>query len=163
VAESEKRPWRVIGLHHVGFAHHGDGQQPRLLGDLLGLAAMHEESADGFVERMMPAGDAYVQLLEATGPGYIEDFLRQRGRPGLHHVAFQVTDLDAAVADLRGRGVRLVDPAPRPGGMATRIAFIHPSACPGLLIELVEPIPAGPADARGPATGEQDGDRNGRQ
>jgi methylmalonyl-CoA/ethylmalonyl-CoA epimerase len=162
VAESGKRPWRVIGLHHVGFAHHG-ADQPRLLGDLLGLPVEHQESADGFVERMLPVGEAYMQLLEATGPGYIDDFLRQRGRPGLHHVAFQVTDLDAAVQDLRGRGVRLVDPAPRPGGMSTRIAFIHPSACPGLLIELVEPIPGGSTGTNGPATGEQDGDRSGRQ
>jgi methylmalonyl-CoA/ethylmalonyl-CoA epimerase len=161
VAESGNRPWRVIGLHHVGFAH--DGDQPRLLGDLLGLDVVHQESADGFIERMLPAGKAYLQLLEATGPGYIEDFLRQRGRPGLHHVAFQVTDLDAAVADLRDRGVPLVDPAPRPGGMATRIAFIHPSACPGLLIELVEPIPGGLAGSHGPATGERHGDGSGRQ
>jgi methylmalonyl-CoA/ethylmalonyl-CoA epimerase len=137
VGEQEK-PWQVTGLHHVAFAHRGD-DAPRLLGELLGLASVHQESGDGFVERMLPAGTGYLQLLEAAGPGVVTDFVQRRG-PGLHHVAFEVTGLDAAVADLRSRGVRLVDPAPRPGGMGSRIAFIHPSACPGLLIELVEPV-----------------------
>lgn len=137
------RTWRVVRLHHVAFAHFG-ADPPRLLEDLLGLPCAHEETAEGFVERMLPAGDAYVQLLEATGPGVVERFLGRRG-PGLHHVAFEVSDIGEAVSDLRRRGVRMVDEAPRPGGMGTQIAFIHPSAFPGLLIELVEsPSSAGP-------------------
>lgn len=142
-----ERAWRVIGLHHVAFAHDGDAV-PGVLGDLLGLSCAHAESAAGFTERMLPVGESYLQLLEATGPGVIERFLDRRG-PGLHHVAFEVSDLDCAVADLGGRGVRLIDEAARPGGMGTRIAFIHPAACGGLLIELVEPPsaePAAPAD-----------------
>ncbi|HKA94648.1 MAG TPA: VOC family protein [Streptosporangiaceae bacterium] len=114
-----------------------------MLTGLLGLPCVHEETAEGFTERMIPAGEAYLQLLEATGPGVIERFLSRRG-PGLHHVAFEVSDIDAAVADLRSRGVRMVDETPRPGGMGTRIAFVHPAACPGLLLELVE-SPAGAA------------------
>jgi methylmalonyl-CoA/ethylmalonyl-CoA epimerase len=85
---------------------------------------------------MLPAGAAFVQLLESSGPGVIEQFLQRRG-PGLHHVAFEVTSIEAAVADLRERGVRMVDEVPRPGGMGTTIAFIHPQACAGLLVELV--------------------------
>lgn len=115
-----------------------------MFSELLGLPCAHEEAAAGFTERMLPAGDGYVQFLEATGPGVVERFLGQRG-PGLHHVAFEVSDLGEAVSDLRGRGVRLVDEAPRPGGMGTRIAFVHPAAFPGLLIELVESSPAGPS------------------
>jgi methylmalonyl-CoA/ethylmalonyl-CoA epimerase len=145
VADQE-RAWRVIRLHHVAFAHHGS-DAPRLLSELLGLPCAYEEAAAGFVERMLPAGDAYVQFLEATEPGVVERFLGRRG-PGLHHVAFEVSDLSEAVMDLRGRGVRLVDDAPRPGGMGTRIAFVHPAAVPGLLIELVESSPGGPG---GPA------------
>jgi len=129
------RAWRVTRLHHVAFAHEGDGA-PGVLTGLLGLPCVHEEAAAGFIERMIPAGEAYLQLLEATGPGVIERFLDRRG-PGLHHVAFEVSDIDEAVADLRSRGVRMVDETPRPGGMGTRIAFIHPAACPGLLLELV--------------------------
>jgi methylmalonyl-CoA/ethylmalonyl-CoA epimerase len=135
------KAWRVTGLHHVAFAHDGD-TAPSVLGGLLGLSCCHSEYADGFVERMLPAGNAYLQLLEATGPGVIGRFLERRG-PGLHHVAFEVSDLDEAVSDLRRRGVRMVDEAPRPGGMGTRIAFVHPASCDGLLLELVESSPAG--------------------
>ena len=115
---------------------------PAVLTGLLGLPCVHEEAAAGFIERMIPAGEAYLQLLEATGPGVIKRFLGRRG-PGLHHAAFEVSDIDAAVADLRSRGVRMVDETPRPGGMGTRIAFVHPAACPGLLLELVESPAAG--------------------
>lgn len=136
--------WRITGLHHVAFAHGKDGT-PGVLAGLLGLPCVHEEHAAGFTERMLPAGPAYLQLLEADGPGVIERFVRRRG-PGLHHVAFGVSDIDAAVTDLRARGVRMVDQTPRPGGMGTKIAFIHPAACCGLLVELVEPPePAGQA------------------
>lgn len=146
-----ERAWRVIGLHHVAFAHDGDAV-PGVLGDLLGLSCAHAESAAGFTERMLPVGGSYLQLLEATGPGVIERFLDRRG-PGLHHVAFEVSDLDDAVSDLRGRGVRLVEEAGRPGGMGTRIAFIHPSVVPGLLIELVESPRSGLSDMGDPVAG----------
>src|SRR5215831_18207878 len=106
------RAWRVIRLHHVGFAHEGDGA-PDVLTGLLGLPCGHEEAAAGFIERMIPAGEAYLQLLEATGPGIIERFLDRRG-PGLHHPAFEVSNIYAAVADLRPRGGRIVDDRPRP-------------------------------------------------
>ena len=68
------RAWRVIRLHHVAFAHRGS-DAPRVLTGLLGLPCVHEEDAAGFTERMIPAGEAYLQLLEATGPGIIERFL----------------------------------------------------------------------------------------
>lgn len=144
--------WRVVRLHHVAYAHEGGGEAAGLLSSLLGLTLAHEEPAAGFVERMLPAGGAYLQLLEATGPGVVERFVQRRG-PGLHHVAFEVSDLDAALADLRGRGVRLIDEAARPGGMGTRIAFIHPSVVPGLLIELVGPLGDGLSGMGDPAAG----------
>ena len=58
--------------------------------------------------------------------------------PGLHHLAFEVEDLDAALADLAAAGVHLIDSTPRAGGGGTRIAFVHPSAFGGVLVELVE-------------------------
>jgi methylmalonyl-CoA/ethylmalonyl-CoA epimerase len=142
--------WQVTRLHHVAFAHSGDGP-PQVIGDLLGLACTHQEHAEGFVERMLPAGESYLQLLEATGPGTVARFVGRRG-PALHHVAMEVSDIDAAVSDLRRRGVRMVDEAPRPGGMGTRIAFVHPESCQGLLVELVEPSGAGPSGAQVPVT-----------
>lgn len=142
--------WQVIRLHHVAFAHRGDGP-PQVIGDLLGLACTHEERATGFVERMLPAGGSYLQLLQATGPGTVARFLDRRG-PALHHVAMEVSDIDEAVADLRRRGVRMVDEIPRPGGMGTRIAFVHPASCEGLLLELVEPPGTRPSGASVSAT-----------
>jgi methylmalonyl-CoA/ethylmalonyl-CoA epimerase len=145
---SRDRAWHVTGLHHVAFAHDGTAADvPGALGDLLGLSCSHSESAAGFTERMLPVGNGYLQLLEATGPGVIDRFIERRGA-GLHHVALEVSDLDQAVSDLRGRGARMIDDAPRPGGMGTRIAFVHPSSCHGLLLELVESSPAGLAGTR---------------
>jgi methylmalonyl-CoA epimerase len=91
---------------------------------------------------MYPAGDAFVQTLEADGEGVVQRFLDRRG-PGLHHVAFQVDAIDAALRDLQDRGVRLIDQTSRPGGMGTRIAFLHPSAAGGVLVELVEDAEGG--------------------
>jgi methylmalonyl-CoA/ethylmalonyl-CoA epimerase len=132
--------WRIVGLHHVAFAHGDDPTCEDALSALLDLEP-YAEDAPGFLERMYPVGDAYVQTLEATGEGVVQRFLDRRG-PGLHHVAFAVDGLEAALVDLRRRGVRLVDEAPRPGGMGSRIAFVHPSAFGGLLVELVEPATA---------------------
>jgi methylmalonyl-CoA epimerase len=138
-------PWRVVGLHHVAFAH-GPGSGPEdALCRVLDVDP-HEESGPGFLERMFPVGDAYVQTLEASGDGVVQRFLDERG-PGLHHVAFEVDGIDAALESLRGQGVRLVDEQPRTGGMGTRIAFVHPSAFGGMLVELVEPTSAEPTPA----------------
>ena len=137
---AEAAPWRIVGLHHVAFAH-GAGVGARAALCRRPERGSHEESGPGFLERMFPVGDAYVQTLEASGDGVVQRFLDKRG-PGLHHVAFQVDEIDAALASLRGDGVRLVDEEAREGGMGTRIAFVHPSAFGGMLVELVEPARA---------------------
>ena len=128
--------WKIVGLHHVAFAHGDDPTSDEALCRFID-AEPHVETGPGFVERMYEVGDAYVQTLEATGDGVVQRFLDKRG-PGLHHVAFAVDHLEAALEDLRGQGVRLVDEHPRPGGMGTRVAFVHPSGFGGLLVELVE-------------------------
>ena len=104
------------------------------------------EQADGFVERMLPVGDSWLQTLEATGPGVVDRFVQRRGA-ALHHVAIEVEGLAELLGRLKAAGVPLIDQTPRPGGMGTMIAFIHPSACDGLLIELVE---AGPGQGQPP-------------
>ena len=140
---SIEAPWRIVGLHHVAFAHGRDAGPEDALRELLDVTP-HEETGPGFLERMFPTGDGFVQTLEPTGDGVIQRFLDRRG-PGLHHVALQVEGIDAALEALRERGVRLVDEAARPGGMGTRIAFVHPSAFGGMLVELVEPALVEPA------------------
>ncbi|MGH3762973.1 VOC family protein [Actinophytocola sp.] len=136
-------PGTVRRIHHVAFAH-AAGQGPHgRLAELLGLRVAHTERAPGMVERMVPAGDCYLQLLEADGPGVVEKFVDRRGA-ALHHVAFEVDGLATLLTRLRDAGVRLVDEVPRQGGMGTEIAFVHPTAFDGLLVELVEA--AGPVE-----------------
>ena len=133
---------RIRRIHHVAFAHHEPAVVDSLV-DLFGLQCTEPEIGAGFVERMFPVGDSYFQTLEATGPGVVERFLARRG-PALHHVAFEVDDIDAALEELKQRGTKLADEFPRPGGSGTRVAFLHPSACGGLLVELVQPAPGAP-------------------
>lgn len=124
-------------IHHVGLTHPTGSQLLTVLAGTCELAVDHVEEADGFVERMWGVGNGFVQTLEATGDGIIQRSLDTRG-PGLHHLAFEVEDLDAALADLAAAGVHLIDSTPRAGGGGTRIAFVHPSAFGGVLVELVE-------------------------
>jgi methylmalonyl-CoA/ethylmalonyl-CoA epimerase len=133
--------WRVTGIHHVAFAH-ADPGVPDQLADVLGLQCVATEAAPGFTERMLAAGDDRLQLLEASGDGVVQRFVERRGA-ALHHIAFSVDDLDVALAELRNRGTPLVDERARAGGGDTRIAFLHPSACAGLLVELVDGATAG--------------------
>ena len=129
---------QVLGIHHVAFAHDADSPVLGAMSELLGLRCAHTETADGFVERMVPAGSSFLQLLEGVGDdGVVTRFLQRRG-PGLHHVAFLLDDVAAAVEELHTAGVAMVDETPRPGGMGTTIAFVHPSAFGGLLVELVQ-------------------------
>ncbi len=84
-------------------------------------------------------GPSSLELLEATAPDSpIAKFVEKRG-PGMHHVALRVEDIDAALAYLAGRGVRLIDTVARPGAEGARVAFIHPSATHGVLVELKQP------------------------
>jgi methylmalonyl-CoA/ethylmalonyl-CoA epimerase len=130
------RGWRVLSLHHVAVAHGADPSCEAFFSDLLGGATHMEETA-GFVERMYGAEPAFTQTLEATAAGVVQRFVDTRG-PGLHHIAYQVDSIDAALDDLRERGVSLIDETARTGGMGTRIAFLHPRAAAGVLVELVE-------------------------
>lgn len=84
------------------------------------------------------AGSGYVELIQPTDPdGPIARFLAKRGQ-GMHHVAYQVPDIERALAAVAAAGARLIDEAPRRGVHDWRIAFIHPDSCAGVLTELVE-------------------------
>ncbi len=94
--------------------------------------------SQGVEEAMLPLGGSYVQLLQPLGPETpVGKFIDRRGE-GLHHVAYAVADIDAALAYLEAQGAELVDSEPRLGGRGARIAFVHPRAFAGTLIELVE-------------------------
>lgn len=92
----------------------------------------------GVVAATFRVGLGYLELIQPTEPeGAIGRFLAKRGE-GLHHVAYRVPDLAAALDGMRRRGIRLIDDAPRRGSHGWRIAFLHPTSCNGVLTELVE-------------------------
>lgn len=105
-----------------------------------GLTVEHREvvADQGVEEAMLPIGDTYLQLLGATDPDTtVGKFIAKRG-PGLHHIAYEVPDLEAALADLKSKGVPLIDEAPRLGGRGHMVAFVHPKGNHGLLVELIQ-------------------------
>ncbi|MEQ8718697.1 MAG: VOC family protein [Acidimicrobiales bacterium] len=135
---------KVRRIHHVALAHDGDSPLLGILEGACDLAVDHVEDGPGFTERMWPVGDCHLQTLEATGEGVVARSIESRG-PGLHHIALEVDDVAAALADLKNRGLRVIDDEPRRGGGDTLIAFVHPSAFDGVMVELVQEM--APSDA----------------
>ena len=136
--ECTHRAVKILGLHHIAFAHGSGTETVDALAALLDLEPDHVEDGDGFIERMLTLEDGvHIQTLEASGPGVVDDFVGRRGS-ALHHIALEVDDVAGAVRELKRRGANLVDQEPRSGGMGTRIAFVHPRSFGGLLVELVE-------------------------
>jgi methylmalonyl-CoA/ethylmalonyl-CoA epimerase len=130
----------VRKIHHVGIVVESLGLAYRFWRNTLGLPLLREaEIADqGVRAALLAAGDSEVELLEPTrADSGVARFLTKRGE-GLHHLCFETPDVDGALGDLKGRRIPLVDTAPR-AGLAGRIAFLHPSACHGVLVELATP------------------------
>jgi methylmalonyl-CoA/ethylmalonyl-CoA epimerase len=130
----------VLRIDHLGIAVDSHESARDVYEDLLGLEAHHvEEVASQRVRTAFyPCDTVNLELLEPTDPeGPVGRFLEKRGE-GFHHVAFEVADIEAELKRLKRAGVRLVDEAPRPGAHGTKIAFLHPKAARGMLIELVE-------------------------
>ncbi|HEV8305981.1 MAG TPA: methylmalonyl-CoA epimerase [Gemmatimonadales bacterium] len=123
---------------HVGIAVASIAEALPFYRDILGLSPGRPEIADGATIVSLRFGDVDVELLEATHPDSpVAKFLAKRG-PGIHHICYRVPDLSAALARCRGAGYRLVDDAPRVGAGGRRIAFLHPKATHGVLLELTE-------------------------
>jgi methylmalonyl-CoA epimerase len=127
-------------LDHIGVAVDDLAAALRFYQDALGLDAGQAEEVpeQGVRIRCLPVGDASIELLEATrADSPVGRFLARRG-PGLHHLTLRVDDIEAALGTLKARGVRLVDETPRVGAGGARIAFVHPSATQGVLVELTQ-------------------------
>ena len=106
--------------------------------EVLGLEPHAPEIADGATIVALPFGDVEVELLAPIQPDSpIARFLTKRG-PGIHHICYRVANLDAALDACRAAGYRLVDDVPRIGAGGRRIAFVHPAATAGILLELTE-------------------------
>ena len=108
--------------------------------DALGLEphATEEVAEQGVRVCMLPVGDTHVELLEPlSAESAVGKFLAKRG-PGIHHIAIEVRDIKASLAELKQKGARLIDETPRVGARGCLVAFIHPSSTNGVLLELVQ-------------------------
>ena len=131
-------PSRRARIAHIGIAVRALDQVLPFYRDILGLDQVPLDDADGAHIAGLAAGESLVELLEAKrDDSPIATFVARRG-PGIHHICFEVPNLDDALERCRKAGVRLIDETPRVGAEGRRIAFLHPSATGGVLIELTE-------------------------
>lgn len=140
--EGDAEPARSARLDHVGIAVADVQSALAFYRDALGLAveAPEDVASQRVRAHFIPAGEAALELLEGTAADSpIAKFVEKRG-PGLHHITLRVGDIRAVLAQLKTRGVRLIDDEPRPGAHGSLVAFIHPSAAHGVLVELKEDV-----------------------
>ncbi|HXH24566.1 MAG TPA: methylmalonyl-CoA epimerase [Vicinamibacterales bacterium] len=133
-------------LDHIGIAVADVDRALAFYRDALGLEVEPPEEvpAERVRARFIPVGGPALELLEATAAdSVVARYLEKRG-PGIHHITLRVEDIRTALAELKARGVRLVDEEPRPGAHGSLVAFIHPSAAQGVLVELKQAAPSGP-------------------
>jgi methylmalonyl-CoA/ethylmalonyl-CoA epimerase len=136
----------LTDVDHVGVAVRDLEGAVRQYGAAFDLEPVHRERVEdqGVDEVLFAVGSSYIQLLGATGPDTpVGRFLERRGE-GIHHVGYRVADVAGALAALRAAGIPLVDQAPRPGSRGTTVAFVHPTALRGVLVELVQEGPNPP-------------------
>jgi methylmalonyl-CoA/ethylmalonyl-CoA epimerase len=134
-------------IHHVGVVVKRLTEAYRFYRDVLGLPLLKEREIpdQGVRAALLAAGDTEIELLEPLDPSTgIGRFLERRGE-GLHHLCFETPDVSKALAALRDKKAELIDQAPR-AGLAGQVAFLHPRACAGVLVELATP-PAGESES----------------
>ena len=129
-------------LYHVAIAVNNIEEVQRIYETALGLKVEHREVVEDQGVRtsmLVPGkGGAAIELLEPLDEGSpITKFLEKRGE-GIHHICFRVDDIESALKRLKSEGVRLIDEVPRPGAYNSKVAFIHPKAMNGVLVELAE-------------------------
>lgn len=129
---------RGTRIAHIGLAVRDIAEILPFFRDVLGMSEVALDDADGARIAGVAAGESLVELLQAESPeSPIGRYVAKRG-PGIHHVCFAVDDLDATLDRCRAAGLRLIDESPRIGAEGKRIAFLHPSATAGILVELSE-------------------------
>ena len=131
---------KILHIDHIGVAVNSNAEGKTFWSDILGLPYEGEETVaeQKVTTAFMPVGESEVELLESTEPGGpIGKFIEKKGQ-GVHHIAFRVENIDQALEELKAKGVQLIDETPRKGAGGARIAFLHPKATGGVLVELCE-------------------------
>ncbi|MFC6905054.1 methylmalonyl-CoA epimerase [Halalkalicoccus tibetensis] len=122
---------------HAGIATDDAEGLTELFGTVFDAPLVHEERFDGMDVRFLDLGNGCFELLEPREGGTIARYLERNG-PGIHHLALETDDVEAALDDARAEGVELIDEEPRPGAWGHEVAFLHPKSTGGVLIEFVE-------------------------
>lgn len=128
-------------IDHIGVAVEDLDAAIALYETTYAMKLVHRETVaeQGVEAVLLDVGENHVELLAPLGPDTpVGKFLAKKG-PGLHHVAYQVADIEATLAALKDAGLRLIDATPRIGIRSSRVAFLHPAASGGVLTEIVEP------------------------
>ncbi len=129
---------KIKRISHIGVGVTDTDKASDFYTKMLNLPLDHQEELGELKISFVPIGDTNIELVQSTTPeGVMSKFVDKRGE-GIHHIAFEVEDIDSALAELKDKGVRLIDEQARPGAHGARIAFIHPKATNGVLTELVE-------------------------
>ncbi len=131
---------KILKIDHLGIAVNSIDDGKAFWSDVLGLVF---EGAETVAEQKVttaffPVGESEVELLESTAPdGPVAKYIEKRGQ-GIQHVAFRVENIEEALAELKEKGVKLIDQEPRIGAGGAKIAFLHPKATNGVLVELCQ-------------------------
>ena len=131
---------KILKIDHLGIAVNSIDEGKSFWSEVLGLAFEGTETVaeQKVTTAFFPVGESEVELLESTAPdGPIAKYMEKKGA-GIQHIAFRVADIEAALVELKEKGVRLIDEKPRMGAGGAKIAFLHPKATGGVLVELCE-------------------------
>lgn len=131
---------KILKIDHLGIAVSSIDEKKNFWTDVLGLTLKGTETVDAqkVTTAFLPVGESEVELLESTSAdGPVAKYIEKRGE-GIQHVAFRVENIDQALAELKEKGIALIDQTPRIGAGGARIAFLHPKATSGVLVELCE-------------------------
>jgi methylmalonyl-CoA/ethylmalonyl-CoA epimerase len=131
---------KVLKIDHLGIAVNDIESGKSFWSDVLGLEFEGAETVEEqkVTTAFFPVGESEVELLESTAPdGPVAKYIEKKGT-GIQHVAFRVENIDEALEELKAKGVKLIDTIPRKGAGGARIAFLHPKATGGVLVELCQ-------------------------
>lgn len=131
---------KILKIDHLGIAVNSIDEGKHFWSDVLGLGFEGAETVEEqkVTTAFFPVGESEVELLESTSPdGPVAKYIEKKGQ-GIQHIAFRVEDIEAALQELKEKGVRLIDEKPRRGAGGAMIAFLHPKATGGVLVELCQ-------------------------